>query len=112
MKKSVIMSVLGTVMAMSLAFAGTALAEEVTYEADVNGDGKIVVGYISKNFTDPFHAPINARAEEYFDQAVADGIIDEWTGLLDGETDANKQIDRAADCISKQCDIVIFLPAA
>ena len=30
MKKSVIMSVLGTVMAMSLAFAGTALAEEVT----------------------------------------------------------------------------------
>jgi len=79
--------------------------------ADVNGDGKVIVGYISKNFTDPFHAPINARAEEYFNQAVADGIIDEWTGLLDGETDPNKQIDRAADCISKNCDIVIFLPA-
>jgi len=79
--------------------------------ADVNGDGKVIIGYISKNFTDPFHAPINARAEEYFNQAVADGIIDEWTGLLDGETDPNKQIDRAADCISKNCDIVIFLPA-
>jgi ABC-type sugar transport system substrate-binding protein len=79
--------------------------------ADVNGDGKVIVGYISKNFTDPFHAPINARAEEYFNQAVADGIIDEWTGLLDGETDPNKQIDRAADCIAKNCDIVIFLPA-
>ncbi len=117
MKKTVLMGVLGA--AMALMICGSAFAEDttevpaegVTYEADVNGDGKIVVGYISKNFTDPFHAPINARAQEYFDQAVKDGIIDEWTGLLDGETDANKQIDRAADCISKQCDIVIFLPA-
>jgi ABC-type sugar transport system substrate-binding protein len=96
---------------MCLALGSTVLAEEAKYEADVNGDGKVVVGYISKNFTDPFHAPINARAQEYFDQAVKDGIIDEWTGLLDGETDANKQIDRAADCIAKECDIVIFLPA-
>ena len=86
-------------------------AEDAKLEADVNGDGKIIVGYISKNFTDPFHAPINARAQEYFDQAVKDGIIDEWTGILDGETDPNKQIDRADDCISKECDIVIFLPA-
>ena len=109
MKKSIIFGVLGALMTVAL--CGTAMAEEVSYEADVNGDGKIVVGYISKNFTDPFHAPINARAKEYFDQAVKDGLIDEWTGLLDGETDPNKQIDRAADCISKQCDIVIFLPA-
>ena len=60
MKKSIVMSVLGAVMALSLVVCGTAFAEEVTYDADVNGDGKIVVGYISKNFTDPFHAPINA----------------------------------------------------
>ena len=109
MKKTLVMTVLGA--AMALMICGTAMAEEVSFEADANGDGKIVVGYISKNFTDPFHAPINARAKEYFDQAVKDGVIDEWTGLLDGETDPNKQIDRAADCISKQCDIVIFLPA-
>ncbi|MBO7709543.1 MAG: substrate-binding domain-containing protein [Lachnospiraceae bacterium] len=109
MKKTLLMTVLGA--AMALMICGTAMAEEVSFEADANGDGKIVVGYISKNFTDPFHAPINARAKEYFDQAVKDGVIDEWTGLLDGETDPNKQIDRAADCISKQCDIVIFLPA-
>ena len=107
MKKTMLI----TAMAMTLALCSAAFAEEAKYDADVNGDGKVVVGYISKNFTDPFHAPINARAKEYFDQAVADGLIDEWTGLLDGETDPNKQIDRAADCISKECDIVIFLPA-
>ena len=62
MKKTLLMTVIGAVMA--IAICGTAMAEEVSYEADVNGDGKIVVGYISKNFTDPFHAPINARATE------------------------------------------------
>ncbi len=31
---------------------------------DVNGDGKIIVGYISKNIVDPFHAPINDFATE------------------------------------------------
>ena len=80
-------------------------------EADVNGDGKVIIGYISKNLTDPFHAPINETAQTTFDQLVADGVIDEWTGILDGETDPNKQIDRADDCISRNCDIVVFLPA-
>ncbi len=78
---------------------------------DVNGDGKIIVGYISKNLTDPFHAPINEYAQTTLDQMVTDGVIDEWTGILDGETDPNKQIDRASDCISKNCDYVIMLPA-
>ena len=81
MKKSIVWKVLGAAMALSLVFSAFAFADkteaaeggEVSYEADVNGDGKIVVGYISKNFTDPFHAPINARAQEYFDQAVEDG---------------------------------------
>lgn len=91
--------------------AAAATSTAAASGADVNGDGKVVIGYISKNFTDPFHAPINARAQEYFDQAKADGLIDDWTGLLDGETDPNKQIDRATDCIAKNCDIVIFLPA-
>ncbi len=78
---------------------------------DVNGDGKIIVGYISKNLTDPFHAPINTYAEETLDQMKADGIIDDWTGILDGETDPNKQIDRADECITKGADVVIILPA-
>ena len=78
---------------------------------DVNGDGKIVVGYISKNIVDPFHAPINDYATETLDAMVEAGEIDDWTGVLDGETDANKQIDRATDCISKACDYVIILPA-
>ena len=30
-------------------------AAEGDFVADVNGDGKIIVGYISKNLTDPFH---------------------------------------------------------
>ncbi len=78
---------------------------------DVNGDGKIVVGYISKNLTDPFHAPINAYAETTIEQMKKDGIIDDWTGVLDGETDPNKQIDRADECITKGADYVIILPA-
>lgn len=78
---------------------------------DVNGDGKIVVGYISKNLTDPFHAPINSYAEITIEQMKKDGIIDSWTGILDGETDPNKQIDRADECITKGADYVIILPA-
>ena len=78
---------------------------------DVNGDGKIVVGYISKNLTDPFHAPINAYAETTIEQMKKDGVIDDWTGVLDGETDPNKQIDRADECITKGADYVIILPA-
>lgn len=78
---------------------------------DVNGDGKIVVGYISKNIVDPFHAPINDAAKEMLDGLVEDGIIDDWTGILDGETDAGKQIDRADECLAKNCDYVIILPA-
>ena len=78
---------------------------------DVNGDGKVIVGYISKNLTDPFHAPINSYATETLDQMVADGVIDEWTGILDGNTDGAKQVDLAADCIGQGCDYVIILPA-
>lgn len=78
---------------------------------DVNGDGKIVVGYISKNIVDPFHAPINDHAKKTLDGLKKDGTIDDWTGILDGETDAGKQIDRADECIAKKCDYVILLPA-
>ena len=85
--------------------------EAVAKGADVNGDGKVVVGYISKNLTDPFHAPINSYAETTLEQMKTDGAIDDWTGILDGETDPNKQIDRADECITKGCDVVIILPA-
>jgi ABC-type sugar transport system substrate-binding protein len=134
MKKKVLALALATAMVLGLVACGStapapaaseapaeeAAAEEAPAEeaaeagastADVNGDGKVVIGYISKNLTDPFHAPINETAQTTFDALVADGTIDEWTGILDGETDPNKQIDRADDCISKNCDIVIFLPA-
>lgn len=90
--------------------SGEAATKEVK-AGDVNGDGKIIVGYISKNIVDPFHAPINDHAKTTLDGLVADGVIDEWTGILDGETDAAKQIDRADECIAKKCDYVIILPA-
>lgn len=95
-------------LALVLAFV-PAMAE--AKGGDVNGDGKIIVGYISKNLTDPFHAPINSYAEERMAQLVADGVIDEWTGILDGNTDGAKQVDLAADCIGQGCDYVIILPA-
>ena len=78
---------------------------------DVNGDGKIIVGYISKNILDPFHAPINGFAAETLEAMIIDGIIDEWTGVLDGATDGNVQKEHATDCILKGCDYVIILPA-
>lgn len=78
---------------------------------DVNGDGKFIVGYISKNTTDTFHGPINAHAEETLNKMKEDGIIDDWTGILDGLTDPGKQCDLADDCVTKGCDAVILLPA-
>ena len=103
-------------MALSMAglmVAGMAVpaAAEEAKGGDVNGDGKIVVGYISKNLTDPFHAPINSTAEEVLQGMVDDGTIDEFTGILDGNTDAAKQCDLAQDCINMGCDYVILLPA-
>ncbi len=96
----------------------TKAAEEETtaaaagdFQADVNGDGKIIVGYISKNLTDPFHGPINTAAQEKFDALVADGTIDEWTGILDGQTLPDVQINCANDCITKGCDFVFIAPA-
>lgn len=137
MKKKMLAVVLSAVLALSLTACGggskpeaeapaeekteaEAPAEETAEEpaeeaeaatADVNGDGKVIVGYISKNLTDPFHAPINEYAEKTFSQLVTDGVIDDWTGILDGETDPNKQIDRADECITKGADVVIILPA-
>lgn len=100
-----------TVSASASLAAADKVSDIVAAGADVNGDGKVVVGYISKNLTDPFHAPINAYAQETLDKMVADGVIDDWTGVLDGETDPNKQIDRADDCITKGVDFLIILPA-
>ena len=96
-----------------LMVAGMAVpaAAEEAKGGDVNGDGKIVVGYISKNLTDPFHAPINSTAEEVLQGMVDDGTIDEFTGILDGNTDTAKQCDLAQDCINMGCDYVILLPA-
>lgn len=130
MVRKTLAAVLVVCMAIGLVGCGSSTAKEETKEvtkeeavtvddaadvaavaADVNGDGKIIVGYISKNLTDPFHAPINAYAETTLNQMKTDGIIDDWTGILDGETDPNKQIDRADECITKACDVVILLPA-
>ena len=88
----------------------TEAATEAAKGGDVNGDGKIVVGYISKNLTDPFHGPINTHATEVFDQLKADGVIDDWTGILDGQTLPDVQINAANDCITKGCDYVFIAP--
>lgn len=119
MKKRVlaVLMVVGMVISLTACSSGEKKEEkketktEASSEADVNGDGKVVVGFISKNLTDPFHAPINDHATKTLDKMKKDGLIDEWTGVLDGETDPNKQIDRADECITKACDVVMILPA-
>ena len=97
-------------MAALMAAALPAAAEEAK-TGDQNGDGQIVVGYISKNLVDPFHAPINDAAEAQLESMVEEGIIDDFTGILDGNTDGAKQCDLAQDCINMACDYVIILPA-
>lgn len=123
-KRSILAILLATVMIISLAACGgndepskteapnkSEENVEPIVGGDVNDDGKIVVGYISKNIVDPFHAPINDHATKVLNELVDDGTIDSWTGVLDGETDAGKQIDRADECIAKKSDYVIILPA-
>lgn len=121
MKKKVLGAVLCAAMVTAMAAGCGAKGEDgkgkdtdgkkTEAVGDVNGDGKIICGYISKNIVDPFHAPINDYAKKTFDELKKDGTIDDWTGILDGETDANKQIDRADECIAKKCDYVVMLPA-
>ena len=117
MKKKLMAIALVSAMVGMMSFTAQADETEAAGEievveavADVNGDGKIIVGYVSKNLTDPFHGPINEYAQTTLDQMVKDGVIDEWTGILDGNTDAPTQIDRSNDCIAKNCDFVIILP--
>ena len=113
--KKFIAAILALVMVFALVACGgetnTPPAAGEAKTGDVNGDGKIIVGYISKNIVDVFHNSINTAAQEKLDALVADGTIDEWTGVLDGETDPNKQVDLATNCISMGCDYVIILPA-
>lgn len=86
-------------------------AAEAVAGGDLNGDGKIIVGYIAKNTVDVFHATLNGAAEKKMQELLDQGIIDEWTGILDGNTDGGKQCDLAKDCINYPCDYVIILPA-
>ncbi|MEG2939006.1 MAG: substrate-binding domain-containing protein [Oscillospiraceae bacterium] len=119
MKKALAL-VLALVLVFALAACGKPAApaegekpaEGTTERAgDVNGDGKFIVGYISKNTTDTCHGPSNSHAQKTLDGLKADGTIDDWTGILDGLTDPGKQCDLADDCLTKMCDAVIMLPA-
>lgn len=96
--------------------ADTAAADETAETpaegntGDVNGDGKIIVGYIAKNTVDAFHATLNKTAEEKLDAMVADGTIDEWK-MLDGQSDPIIQCNLLEDALNMGADLVILLPA-
>lgn len=112
MKKRIAGALLCLIMgATTLLGCGGGVRTEEVRIGDVNGDGKILVGYISKSKDDPLHISANAYAEETLDTMVADGMIDEWTGILDGQADPYQQIDLATNCIAKAYDYVIILPA-
>lgn len=77
---------------------------------DVNGDGKIIVGYIAKNTVDAFHATLNKTAEEKLDALVSAGTIDEWK-MLDGQSDPIIQCNLLEDALNMGCDLIVLLPA-
>lgn len=83
---------------------------DVGIKGDVNGDGKIIVGYIAKNTVDAFHATLNKTAEERLDGLVSDGTISEWK-MLDGMSDPIIQCNLLEDALNMGADIVILLPA-
>jgi ABC-type sugar transport system substrate-binding protein len=120
MKKKILSLILVASMVVCMAACGSAggagekkadTPKAEAKAADTNGDGKVIVGYIQKNLTDPFQAKCIDAVQKGLDGMVKDGTIDEWTGVLDGNTDASRQVDLANDCISKGCDIVIMVPA-
>ena len=95
-----------TALAMAaLMVAALPVAAEEAKTGDQNGDGKIVVGYISKNLVDPFHAPINDAAEAQLEAMVEEGIIDGYGDGKFGPSDPltgyqwAKMLVAAYDCI-------------
>lgn len=99
------------VAGMALCAMGTmsVMADEAV-KGDVNGDGKIIVGYIAKNTVDAFHAVLNDTASAKLDEYVEDGTIDEWK-FLDGNSDPITQCNLTEDAINMGADIIILLPA-
>lgn len=83
---------------------------EAGVKGDVNGDGKITVGYIAKNTVDAFHATLNKTAEEKLDGLVADGTISDWK-MLDGMSDPIIQCNLLEDALNMGADIIVLLPA-
>lgn len=108
MKKRMV-TALAAGMAFCMMGAMTASADEAA-AGDVNGDGKITVGYIAKNTVDAFHAVLNGTAEEKLDEYVEEGIIDEWK-FLDGNSDPITQCNLTEDAINMGADIILLLPA-
>lgn len=123
--KKLLVTLLAATMLVNLAACGsekeetkdseTAKTETSDGEAnessgDVNGDGKIVVGYIAKNTVDAFHATLNKTAEAKLDALVEDGTIDEWK-MLDGQSDPIIQCNLLNDALNMGADLIILLPA-
>ncbi|MCD2492319.1 substrate-binding domain-containing protein [Lacrimispora sp. NSJ-141] len=93
--------------------ADTTAAKEDTEAGsagDVNGDGKIIVGYIAKNTVDAFHATLNKTAEAKLDALVNEGTIDEWK-MLDGQSDPIIQCNLLEDALNMGADLIVLLPA-
>lgn len=57
-------------------------SKEAKNGADINGDGKVVVGCLAKNLVDPFQVVLNSAVEEGVEALMEEGIVDEWTGIL------------------------------
>ncbi|MDR2476705.1 MAG: substrate-binding domain-containing protein [Treponema sp.] len=74
------------------------------------GGKKIVIGYIAKNTTDPFHGPLNTAARKEMDALKANGKITNYF-FYDGLTNPVTQVELMDTAINAGCTHIILLPA-
>lgn len=70
---------------------------------------EIIVAYMAKNTVDAFHATMNKKAGDIFDQWKSEGLIADWQ-LYDATTDPAMQISLLEDAISNGANMVALQP--
>lgn len=79
--------------------------------ADVNGDGSVIVGFITSDNDTGTSAQLNAGIRDMLDRLQQNGTIDSWSGMLVSGNDTEVEEQLARQCINDKSDWVIFRPS-